>query len=111
MRGGTENFATKPVNSSACEFHSLVRIGKTPVLRGTCLRIVGFIHSFSTVSVETGFGVKLDSARTDSRAILQTKHELEPRPDFVDGTNLDVHETLRQPEFTYDVIGKICLHA
>ena len=57
------DFDTKPIDSSACESHRTVEIRRSPALRATCLRIVGFIHSFSTDSVETDLAVTKLSAR------------------------------------------------
>jgi len=50
---GSQTLRQRRLDLPACESHSLVEIRKSPVLRVTCLRIVGFIHSFSTDSVET----------------------------------------------------------
>jgi len=105
------DFETNRLSALACESHRTVEIRRSPALRATCLRIVGFIHSFSTDSVETDLGGKRNSERAESRAVLQTKHKLEPRPDFVDSANLDVHQTLRQTKFPHYVIGKICFYA
>src|SRR6185369_12143183 len=69
MRGGAQRLAKKPGDCSACESHRTVEIRRSPALRATCLRIVGFIHSFSTDSVETDLAVnESQSARSRGRS-------------------------------------------
>ena len=69
-----------------CESHKHVDNLKSPIKRTTCLSSIGFIHSFSTGSVED-FS---DLASAEFGAIFQPNYELEPGPNVVDGTDFDV---------------------
>jgi len=81
---GSQTLRQRRLDLPACESHSLVEIRKSPVLRVTCLRIVGFIHSFSTDSVEVGLEVsKIQRARSRGRSC---KRNINLSPDQTSST-------------------------